>query len=175
MISNTKKMTTDPILLEKWYLADNGTITCWIQQHHYSYNILKPCYSGKTNGFQIYGTSADGHSVVDGLGIEYEFIIPLTQLKQRKVKWQWQGLYNNTLMIHFNIEQHIQESKHEQRQTLKEINDIISKLNEPPKAKYILHNFRLSEGIVLCQHCGEFLTELKKEKTNLLPPCRANL
>jgi hypothetical protein len=166
-------MTTEPILLEKWYLADNGSITTWVQKHQNNYNILKSCYSGKTNGFQLYGTSADGHSVVDGLGIEYEFIIPLTQLKKRKVKWQWQGLYNNDIIIHFNIEQHIQESKFEQLQTLKEITDIITKLNEPPKAKHLQHNFRLSEGIVICQHCGEFLTDLKKEKTDMLPPCKA--
>ena len=172
---------TSTIQLEKWYLAENGDISAWVPQKLHTSKLysglrtsqLKPCYTGKTNGIQQYKTSVDGLSVVDGIAIEYQYIIPLTQLKQRKVKWQWQGLYDNEHVVEFNIEQHMQEYKEEVRQTLKEINDIIAKLNEPPKVKHLLHNFRLSEGVVLCQQCGEFLTVLKKEKTNVLPPCLA--
>jgi hypothetical protein len=169
---------TSTIQLEKWYLAENGDISAWVPQKVHTSELyssqLRPCYTGKTNGIQQYSTSADGLSVVDGIAIEYQYIIPLTQLKQRKVKWQWQGLYNNAIVVEFNIELHMQEYKQEQRQTLKEINDIITKLNEPPKAKHMLHHFRVSEGHVLCQHCGEFLADLKKEKkTDVLPGCLA--
>jgi hypothetical protein len=168
------------IQLEKWHLADNGSITGWVPQKLHTSDLysalrtspLKACYTGKTNGIQLHNTSDDGFSIVDGLTIEYQYSIPLTQLKQRKVKWQWQGLYND-IIVEFNIEQHIYEYTYEQKQTLKEINDIITKLNEPPKAKYLLHNFRLSECIILCQNCGELLADLKKRKTDYLPPCLA--
>jgi len=151
------------ILVGKWHLAENGTLSAWIphaQHISQAYLPLKPCYTSQTKSSHLYDVH-DGISIVDGISIEYMYILPLTQLKQRKVKWQWQGLYGN-IVIEFNIEQHEQEdinSKPEQRQTLKEINDIIAKLNAE---KYIPHNFRISEGIVLCQHCGELLSELKK-------------
>jgi hypothetical protein len=148
------------ILLEKWHLAENGSITAWVPQKLHTsslYSALRtsPLYTGKTNGVH----SDDGRSAVDGLCIEYQYIIPLTQLKQRKVKWQWQGFYED-IILEFGIEQHIYEYTYQEKQTLKQINDIINKLNEPPKA-YYPHNFRLSEGVVLCQQCGEFLSDLK--------------
>jgi hypothetical protein len=163
-------MTNETTMIEKWHLAENGIITAWVPQKLHTSNLysalrtspLKPCYTGKTNGIQLYSTSDDGISVVDGISIEYEYSIPLTQLKQRKVKWQWQGLYDTHLVIEFDIEKHIQEYKDGQSQTLQQINDIIKKLNEPPKTEYYPHNFRLSEGIVLCQQCGELLADLKK-------------
>ena len=160
------------IVLEKWHLAENGSITAWLMHtEHVSskYTVLKKCYTGKTNSSHVYGT-VDGRSVVAGVSIIYEYTIPLTQLKKRDVKWHWEGKYND-LVIEFNIEQHCQETSEDNKQTLKQINDIIAKLNEPPKAKYQPHNFRLSEDIVLCQHCGEFLSELKK--TNF-PACLGN-
>jgi len=171
------EMTHNTILLEKWYLAENGSITAWVPQKLHTSNLysglrtspLKPCYTGKTYSSHLYSTSVDGHSVVDGLSIEYEYCIPLTHLKQRKVKWQWQGYYAN-ILVEFGIEQHIQEHKTDQRQTLQQIIDIIKKLNEPPKAPHRSHNFRLSEGIVLCQQCGEFLVDLKKNAL-YLPSC----
>lgn len=141
-------------VLEKWHLAENGSLTAWIPHAQHvsnAYLPMRPCYTGETQC-----------SHVDGISIEYGYIIPLTQIKQRKVKWKWEGLYDDNLLIEFNIEQHQQEalnSKHDQRQTLKEINEIIAKLNTE---KYIPHNFRISEGIVLCQHCGELLADLKK-------------
>ncbi len=156
----------DKILIKKWHLAPNGNITTWVPHtihNSVTYAPLIKCYTGHTNGY----------STANGIMVDYEYTIPLTQIKKRKVKWQWQGLYND-LIIEFNIEQHIQEefySKPDQRQTLKEINDIINKLSEPIIKKYQPHNFRLSEGIVLCQHCGELLTELKKVN---LPSCIIN-
>jgi hypothetical protein len=94
------------------------------------------------------------------------------------VKWKWQGLYANTYtyIIEFNYETHRQEQENApmHEQTLLDINEIILKLNTPPKEKYQPHNFRLSEGIVLCQHCGEFLAALRKEKTDKLPSCLGN-
>ena len=152
-------LTNDKILIKKWHLASNGNITIWVPHNKHNsvtYEPLNACYTGHTNGY----------STENGIMVDYEYTIPLTQLKKRKVKWQWQGLYTNKndkdLIVEFNIEQHIQEeiySKPDQRQSLKEINDIINKLNEPPN--YIPHNFRLSEGIVLCQQCGELLADLK--------------
>jgi hypothetical protein len=154
------------IQVGKWHLAENGTLSAWIPHtQHVSqiYLPLKACYTGQTQSSHLYEYDVNnGISVVDGITIEYAYTIPLTQLKQRKVKWQWQGLYVADVVIEFNIEQHIQEdsnSKPEQRQTLKEINELIAKLNAE---KYVPHNFRISEGIVLCQHCGELLSELKK-------------
>ncbi len=162
----------DKILIKKWHLAANGNITTWVPHNKHNsmtYAPLNACYTGHTNGY----------STDNGIMVDYEYTIPLTQIKKRKVKWQWQGLYTNKndkdLIVEFNIEQHIQEeiySKPDQRQTLKEINDIINKLNEPIQKKYQPHNFRLSEGIVLCQQCGEFLTELKKAN---LPSCIINI
>jgi hypothetical protein len=150
------------ILIKKWHLAGNGNITTWVPHNKHNsktYAPLNACYTGHTNGY----------STENGIMVDYEYTIPLTQLKQRKVKWQWQGLYTNKndkdIIIEFNLEQHVQEeitSKPDQMQSLKEINDIINKLNEPPKTIYVPHNFRISEGIVLCQHCGELLSELKK-------------
>jgi len=166
----------ETILLEKWHLAANGDITAWVPQVLHNskpYAELKACYTGRTYGSQVYDISIDGLNAVNGISIDYEYCIPLTHIKQRKVKWQWQGLYDNKVVIEFNIEQHIQETNHKavQMQTLKELIEIITKLNEP---KYRLHNFRLSEGIVLCQHCGELLADLKKEKkTDVLPGCLA--
>ena len=161
----------DKILIKKWHLAANGHITSWVPHNKHNsvtYEPLNKCYTGHTNGY----------STQDGIMVDYEYTIPLTQIKKRKVKWQWQGLYtnknDNDIIIEFNIDQHIQEemySKPDQNQTLKEINDIINKLNEPIIKKYQPHNFRLSEGIVLCQHCGELLTELKKAN---LPSCIVN-
>ena len=153
------------IQLEKWYLDENGDITGWVPQQLHTSDLysalrtspLKDCYTGKTNGVQLY--SDDGKSAVNGICIEYQYTIPLTQLKQRKVKWQWQGTYNG-IIVEFNIENHIQEYKEVERQTLQQIIDIIKKLNEPPT--YYPHNFRISEGIVLCQQCGELLSDLKK-------------
>ena len=149
------------IFIKKWHLAANGNITTWVPHNKHNsvtYEPLSACYTGHTNGY----------STGNGIMVDYEYTIPLTQLKQRKVKWQWQGLYTNKndkdIIIEFNLEQHVQEeitSKPDQMQSLKEINDIINKLNEPPKAIYIPHNFRISEGIVLCQHCGGLLSELK--------------
>ena len=145
------------ILIEKWHLAANGNITTWVphsKHNSVTYAALNTCYTGHTNGY----------STENGIMVDYEYTIPLTQLKQRKVKWQWQGLYKD-IIIEFNLEQHVQEeitSKPDQIQSLKEINDIINKLNEPPKAIYIPHIFRISEGTVLCQHCGELLSDLKK-------------
>ena len=151
----------EKILIKKWHLAANGNITTWVPHNKHNsktYAPLNACYTGHTNGY----------STENGIMVDYEYTIPLTQLKQRKVKWQWQGLYTNKndkdIVIEFNIEQHVQEeitSKPDQMQSLKEINDIINKLNEPPKAIYIPHNFRISEGTVLCQHCGGLLSELK--------------
>ena len=163
------------IQLEKWYLAENGEITAWIPQDFHtssSYSGLKACcYTGISNKIQVYCNSVDGLSIIDDeFIIEYEYIIPLTKLKQRNVKWKWQGLYAKQ-EVEFGIEEHIQENKPEKKQTLQEINAIIAKLNEPPKIKYRPHNFRLSEGIILCQQCGEFLADLKKEKPDSLPPC----
>ena len=151
------------IFIKKWHLAANGNITTWVPHNKHNsvtYEPLSACYTGHTNGY----------STGNGIMVDYEYTIPLTQLKQRKVKWQWQGLYKNEkdIIIEFNLEQHVQEeitSKPDQMQSLKEINDIINKLNEPPKAIYIPHNFRISEGIVLCQHCGGLLSELKKTST----------
>ena len=154
------------ILIKKWHLAANGNITSWVPHNKHNsvtYEPLNKCYTGHTNGY----------STENGIMVDYEYTIPLTQIKKRKVKWQWQGLYKD-LIIELNIDQHIQEemySKPDQNQTLKEINDIIGKLNEPIIKKYQPHNFRLSEGIVLCQHCGELLTELKKAN---LPSCIVN-
>jgi hypothetical protein len=158
----------DTILIKKWHLASNGNITTWVPHNKHNsltFKALNACYTGHTNGY----------STGNGIMIDYEYTIPLTQLKKRKVKWQWQGLYTNKndkdIIIEFNIEEHVQEdlhSKPDQQQTLKEITDIINKLNEPIQQKYQPHNFRLSEGIVLCQHCGEFLTDLKKAN---LPSC----
>ena len=151
------------IQVGKWHLAADGSLSAWIPHtQHISkpYLPLKVCYTGQTQSLHLYEV-VDGISLVDGISIEYMYILPLTQLKQRKVKWQWQGLYGE-LVIEFNLEQHIQEninSKPDQNQTLKDINDIIAKLNVE---KYIPHNFRISEGIVLCQHCGELLSDLKK-------------
>ena len=151
------------ILVGKWHLAENGTLSAWIphtQHVSQAYLPLKACYTSQTKSSHLYDVH-DGISIVDGITIEYAYTIPLTQLKQRKVKWQWQGLYGD-LVVEFNIEQHEQEdinSKPEQRQSLKDINDIIAKLNAE---KYVPHNFRISEGIVLCQHCGELLSDLKK-------------
>ena len=151
------------IQVGKWHLAENGTLSAWIphtQHVSQAYSPLKSCYTNQTKSSHLYDV-LDGISVVDGITIEYAYTIPLTQLKQRKVKWQWQGLYGD-VVIEFNIEQHEQEdinSKPEQRQSLKDINDIIAKLNAE---KYVPHNFRISEGIVLCQHCGELLSDLKK-------------
>ena len=131
------------ILIKKWHLAANGNITTWVPHNKHNsvtYAELNACYTGHTNGY----------STENGIMVDYEYTIPLTQMKQRKVKWQWQGMYKD-IVIEFNIEQHVQEemnSKPDQRQSLKE--------------KYIPHNFRISEGIVLCQHCGELLSELKK-------------
>ena len=156
----------DKILIKKWYLAANGNITTWVPHtihNSVTYAPLNKCYTGHTNGY----------STANGIMVDYEYTIPLTQLKQRKVKWKWQGMYNE-ICIEFNLEQHIQEefySKPDQKQSLKEINDIINKLNEPIIKRYQPHNFRLSEGIVLCQQCGEFLTELKKAN---LPSCIVN-
>jgi len=151
----------DKILIKKWHLAPNGNITTWVPHtihNSVTYAPLNKCYTGHTNGY----------STANGIMVDYEYTIPLTQIKKRKVKWQWQGLYTNKndkdLIVEFNIEQHIQEeiySKPDQMQSLKEINDIINKLNEPVQKKYQPHNFRLSEGIVLCQQCGEFLSDLK--------------
>jgi hypothetical protein len=146
------------ILLEKWHLHANGTINAWVSHslHHLKYyESLNACYTGRT-----YGRQAENSTIL----IEYEYTIPLTQLKQRNVKWQWQGIYSDDIIVEFNIEQHIQEYpeyKPEQAQSLKEITAIISKLNEPVKEIYIPHNFRISEGVVLCQHCGELLSDLK--------------
>ena len=176
-------MASESILLEKWYLGADGCITAWVPHILHTSKLyaalrtspLKDCYTGKTHGSHVYETTIDGLSAVNGITVEYEYSIPLTNLKQRKLKWQWQGLYKN-MVIDFNLEQHIQETNghHDQNQTLKEITDIIAKLNEPPKVKYQLHHFRVSEGLVLCQHCGEFLADLKKEKkTDVLPGCLA--
>ncbi len=153
--------TNDKILIKKWHLAPSGNITTWVPHNKHNsvtYAPLNACYTGHTNGY----------STENGIMVDYEYTIPLTQIKKRKVKWQWQGLYTNKndkdLIVEFNIEQHIQEemySKPDQRQSLKEINDIINKLNEPIQQKYQPHNFRLSEGIVLCQQCGELLSDLK--------------
>ena len=161
----------DKILIKKWHLAANGNITTWVPHNKHNsvtYAPLNACYTGHTNGY----------STANGIMVDYEYTIPLTQIKKRKVKWQWQGLYTNKndkdLIIEFNIEQHIQEeiySKPDQKQSLKEINDIINKLNEPVLKKYQPHNFRFSEGIVLCQQCGEFLADLKKAN---LPSCIVN-
>ncbi len=160
--------TNYTIIINKWHLAPNGNITTWVPHNKHNSLTFKPlnaCYTGHTNGY----------STGNGIMIDYEYTIPLTQLKKRKVKWQWQGLYTNKndkdVIIEFSIEEHVQEdlhSKPDQRQTLKEITDIINKLNEPVQQKYQPHNFRLSEGIVLCQHCGEFLADLKKAN---LPSC----
>jgi hypothetical protein len=149
-------------LVEKWHLAENGSITAWVPQKLHTSSLysalrtspLKPCYTGKTNGVN----STEGQPQTDD--IEYEYTIPLTELKQRKVKWQWQGIYEDVI-VEFGIEQHIYEYTYQEKQTYKQINDIINKLNEPPKA-YYPHNFRLSEGVVLCQQCGEFLSDIKK-------------
>ncbi len=151
----------DKILIKKWHLAPNGNITTWVPHtihNSVTYAPLIKCYTGHTNGY----------STANGIMVDYEYTIPLTQIKKRKVKWQWQGLYtnknDNDLIVEFNIEQHIQEeiySKPDQNQSLKEINDIINKLNEPIIKKYQPHNFRLSEGTILCQHCGELLADLK--------------
>lgn len=163
------------ILVEKWHLAVNGIITAWVSHEDHNskqFATLKSCYTSKTNGIQLYKTPELGLTIPDRIAIEYEYSIPLIQLKQRKVKWQWQGVYSSLeddVILEFNIEQHIQEHNAGQTQTLKEINDIIAKLNE---IKYRPHNFRLSEGSVLCQHCGELLVDLKKKKkTDSLPPC----
>ena len=151
------------IQVEKWHLAENGSLTAWIphtQHVSQEYLSLRPCYTEQTQSSHLYNVH-DGISIVDGISIEYAYTIPLTQLKQRKMKWQWQGLYGD-LVVEFNIEQHLHEdsnSKHEQKQTLQQINDIITKLNAE---KYVPHNFRISEGIVLCQHCGELLSDIKK-------------
>ena len=170
-LSSTKKT----ILLEKWHLSENGTINAWVPHsiHHINYyEPLNACYTGRTYGRQ----STD---MTNTITIEYEYIIPVTQIKHRKVKWQWQGLYSDSIIVEFNLEQHIQEypeCKSEQVQSIKEINEIISKLNEPAKKKNIPHNFRLSQGVVLCQYCGEFLTDLKKEReknNGYLPTCKA--
>jgi|GEM_PF-7067379 len=151
------------IQVEKWHLAENGSLTAWIphtQHVSHAYLPLRPCYTEQTHSSHLYNVH-DGISIVDGINIEYAYTIPLTQLKQHKMKWQWQGLYGD-LVVEFNIEQHLHEdsnSKPEQKQTLQQINDIIAKLNAE---KYVPHNFRISEGIVLCQHCGELLADLKK-------------
>jgi hypothetical protein len=175
-VASTAKVETannEPIVLEKWHLAENGYITAWVPKQLHSskpFAGLKSCYSGNTNGLQIYKTSEDGLSVAPSFVVEYEYIIPLKKIKQWKVKWQWQGVYIDDLILGFNIETHIQEYKDEPRQTLKELIDIINKLNEPPKVPHRSHNFRLSEGIVMCQQCGEFLADLKK-KGDALPSC----
>ena len=159
--------TNDTILIKKWHLAPNGNITTWVphnKHHSKTYALLNKCYTGHTNGYSSVN------------GIDYEYTIPLTHLKQRKMKWQWQGLYED-LIIEFNLEGHVQEdphSKQDQVQTIQEIRDIINKLNESVQKKYQPHNFRLSEGIVLCQHCGEFLSDLKKKNPNYLPSCLAH-
>ncbi len=172
--NKAESANNEPIVLEKWHLAENGYITAWVPKSLHSsksFALLKLCYSGNTNGLQIYKTSADGVSVSPTFVVEYEYIIPLTKIKQWKVKWQWQGVYAvDYLILEFNIETHIQEYKEEPRQTLKELIDIINKLNEPPKIPHRSHNFRLSEGIVMCQQCGEFLVNLKK-KGDSLPSC----
>jgi len=151
----------DKILIKKWHLAANGNITTWVPHNKHNsvtYAPLNACYTGHTNGY----------STENGIMVDYEYTIPLTQIKKRKVKWQWQGLYTNKndkdLIIEFNLDHHIQEemySKPDQNQSLKEINDIINKLNEPIIKRYQPHNFRLSEGTVLCQQCGELLADLK--------------
>ena len=171
-MANAVVEKNDKIVIKKWNLAANGHITTWVPHNKHNsltFKALNECYTGHTNGY----------STRNGIMVDYEYTIPLTQLKKRKVKWQWQGLYTNKtdkdLIIEFNIEEHVQEdlhSKPDQRQTLKEITDIINKLNEPVQKKYQPHNFRLSEGIVLCQNCGEFLADLKKEN---LPSCLVNL
>jgi hypothetical protein len=154
----------DTILVKKWHLAANGNITTWVphnKHHSKTYEALNKCYTGHTNGYSSVN------------GIDYEYTIPLTRLKQRKMKWQWQGFYED-LIIEFNLEGHVQEDPHsklDQGQTIQEIRDIINKLNESVQKKYQPHNFRLSEGIVLCQHCGEFLADLKKAN---LPSCIIN-
>ena len=151
----------------KWYLAENGSITCWLPHNQHvskCYAALKPCYTGKT------------HSITrsDGIMIDYEYIIPLTQLrKQGSIKWKWQGMYKD-ILVKFNFEQHRQEQQSIQEsypeQSLNQLNEIIDKLG---KEKHNLHLFRISEGTVLCQHCGELLSDLKKEKKNYLPSCLA--
>ena len=164
---------TESIRLEKWHLAADGTITAWVPQklhHSKSYAPLKDCYTGRTHGLHLYSVSVDGRSEVDGISVEYEYSIPLTHLKQRAVKWQWQGLYNAGV-VEFNLEQHIQETTPagHSEQTLKQLTDIISNLNlNATVTKY--HNFKISQGIVLCQHCGELLEDLKKLK---MPGCLA--
>jgi hypothetical protein len=152
------------IQVEKWHLAADGSLSAWIPHTQHvspAYLSLRPCYTGQTQSSHLYNVH-DGISIVDGISIEYMYTLPLTELKQRKVKWQWQGLYGTDVIIEFNIEQHLPEdssSKPEQKQTLQQINAIIAKLNAE---KYVPHHFRISEGIVLCQHCGELLSELKK-------------
>lgn len=170
---------TKPILLEKWHLAANGNLTAWLPQKLHMSKlsaaavILKEaCYTGRTHGLHLYNVSSDGTpKEVDGISVEYEYCIPLTELMQRKVKWQWQGLYHGSIVIEFNLEGHIQEhsDKESDRQTMQVINAIIANLNAPNR----LHNFRISEGTVLCQHCGELLADLKKIKKNGggLPSC----
>jgi hypothetical protein len=165
-------------VLDKWHLAENGTLTGWVPHNLHGskqYQQIRSCYNGRTHGSHLYATSDDGHSVIEGVEIEYEYTLQLIYLKQRNVKWKWQGLYDADIVVEFDFERHIQEyqqCKPEQAQTLKQINDIITKLNEPPKEKFQLHNFRLSEGTVLCQHCGSLLSELKlKEKPGYLPAC----
>lgn len=161
-----------PIHVENWFLDENGNLLAWIPHVTHTssfYSTMRHCYTGQTKSSHQYTNSEDGITIVDGISIEYEYKIPLTQIKQRKVKWQWHGLYTD-IVIEFNIEQHCQEYENirppMEKQSLKEINDIIAKLNIE---KYFPHNFRVSEGMVLCQFCGEFLADIKK--TNYLPGC----
>jgi hypothetical protein len=179
--ANITGMTTTTLHFKKWHLAANGHITAWVpHMQHLStaFQDLKSCYTGRTHSAHMYDVENGQSVVVGNLMIEYEYTVPLTQIKQREVKWKWQGLYANTYtyIIEFNYETHRQEQENApmHEQTLLDINEIILKLNTPPKEKYQPHNFRLSEGIVLCQHCGEFLAALRKEKTDKLPSCLGN-
>ena len=174
-------MTTTTLHFKKWHLDANGHITAWVSHAQHlspAYQDLKPCYTGRTHSAHMYDIENGQTVVVGNLMIEYEYTVPLTQIKQREVKWKWQGFYANTYIIEFNYETHRQEQENApmHEQTMPQINEIILKLNAPPKEKYQPHNFRLSEGIVLCQHCGQFLAALQKEKTDkLLPSCLGNL
>jgi hypothetical protein len=61
------------------------------------------------------------------------------------------------------------------KQTREEIDAIVARLAVPEykkTTKHHFHNFRVSAGLVLCNQCGEFLADIKKQKQGeTLPAC----
>lgn len=178
------------MLLNNWFLANNGIITAWVPKAQHcskAHEPLKHCHTaGRTSSFMKPGDMAQPDNMAmpgdtaKQLSIEYEYTIPLSGMKKISDD-VWCGFYQQ-VYVEFAFANHkqaqvlgINQFMNIGKQTREEIDAIVARLAVPEykkTTKHRFHNFRVSAGLVLCNQCGEFLADIKKQKQGeTLPAC----